>query len=180
LTRENISGVRELFSDNWEFRAATSPPCAKIADGVFGSQGVDRIGKTIRDGLTELASRHRQIGDVRGTRLYGEFRTPRRVIGAVELAKRYAENVSDVCLNVLPAGCEGTSSSSDGLVSFFRRSEKFLDFSGRPCGAEQISLYLIAAEAPEHIELLLGFDALRGGGHVAGDSYVHNGLHNGR
>src|SRR6202011_1553196 len=65
----------------------------------------------------------------------GQFRTPRRVIAAVELDKRYAENVSDVCLNVLPAGCEGTSSSSDGLVSFFRRSEKFLDFSGRPCGA---------------------------------------------
>ncbi len=29
-----------------------------------------RIGKTIRDGLTELARRHRQIGNVRGTGLY--------------------------------------------------------------------------------------------------------------
>ena len=99
----------------------------------------------------------------------------------VERDKRYAENVGDVLLiKRLPTGCEGTSSSSDGLISALRRSEKFLDFSGRPCGAEQISLHLIAAEAAEQIELLLGFDALRGGGHVAADSDIHDGLHDGR
>src|ERR1700687_2218223 len=89
-------------------------------------------------------------------------------------------HVCAVAVSRVPAGCEGTSSSSDGLISAFTRSEKLLDFSGRTCGAEQISLHLIAAEAAEQIELLLGFDALRGGGHVASDSDVHDGLHDGR
>ena len=67
----------------------------------------------------------------------------------------------------------------DGQFDPVRRSEKRLDFSGRPCGAEQIALHLGTAEAAEQVELLLGFDALRGGGHVARGSDVHDGLHDG-
>ena len=64
MLRKMIFGSRGRLSTDLGFTRRTD-----ISDeGLMESAA--RIGKTIRDGLTELARRHRQIGDVRGTGLY--------------------------------------------------------------------------------------------------------------